>query len=303
VSLLHLDEEAARLAEKDAKSFDAVLNRLIGARVAQDADAYRSAMADAAELFERVFSMADLLGRRRIQMLADRAEHDAPVRARMAVAALAGETPLVPRVEFKEAVADILSRRPEISTGWKATLDVYERRGIAVSREMDVAVVKRLGELVAQAIDGRLPSPRVAVQELRDWSAAQADLIYTMNVKTAYSAGAWQRLEDPAVARVLLGMKFVSALMVTTRPNHRAAHGLVAPTDDLLWNVFGGHLGWNCHCTRREVSVYEAKRMGWLDAQGKLRTILPPSFSKAGPDPGFTVSTRPDRAVQGGGLG
>jgi uncharacterized protein with gpF-like domain len=141
-----------------------------------------------------------------------------------------------------------------------------------------------------------MPSPREAVKELSDWTTAQAELVYANNVKTAYAAGAWTRISHPDVARVLPGMKFVSACLATTRPNHRAAHGLVAPTDSPLWDTFGGLLGHGCRCSRREVSYSEAKRNGWLDENGKLMTIKPPGFEKAGPDPGFGV-IRPDKSL------
>ncbi len=304
MKLLAPDDEIADLAAKSATAFVEAANDLIRARVLQDGAAYRRAIESAAALFGRVLAMGDLLGRRRMQLLAERAEAHVKVRAALVAEVLAqlrADTPIVERVEFKEATQDVLSRHPELAPGWKAVADVYaERHGFACARAMDVAVTERVRDVIADTVAGRgPPNPRKVIQELGDWTAAYADTVYETNIRTAYTAGMWSRMEDAAVARVLPGARFVSAQLPTSRPNHVAAHGLTAPTNSLLWEHFSPPLGYRCQCALREVSIFEARREGLLDAQGHLRTIYPSNFANAHPDPGFG-RTRPDRAAAAG---
>lgn len=274
MNLLHPDDEIAAIAERSAGELREVIEDLIAARARQAGRAYAHAMERAAALFGRMLALADLLGRRRMQLLADRAEERAARRAELAAVALAhlrAAAPLVPEVQFKEAVADVLSRQPELADGWKAVADVYaERHGFACARAMDVAVTERVQRVVADVVRGEGgPDPRKVIRELGDWTQAYADTVYETSVRTAYTAGMWARMAEPSVARVLPGARFVSALLPTSRPNHTACHGLTAPTDSLLWNVFSPPLGYRCKCALREISIFEAKREGLLDAQGR----------------------------------
>lgn len=151
----------------------------------------------------------------------------------------------LPRVEFDQAIRDVQARGAEVAPGWQATADVYTRHGFACAKSMDLAVTKRVQEVIAQTVRGGGPvNPRKVIAGLGDWTQAYADTVYETNVLTAYTAGMWSRLEDEDVARVLLGARFVSALLVTSRPTHVAAHGLVAPTSSTLWNVFSPPMGY-----------------------------------------------------------
>lgn len=305
MKLVSPDDEIADLANRNADAFRAAVNDLIRARVAQDGAAYQRAMEAAADLFARVLALGDLLGRRRMQLLADRAEAQAPDRASLAARAVAQlrAHPIVEPIEFKEAVADVLARHPELAEGWQGVADVYaERHGFACARSMDVAVTQRVQQVIADVVAGRgPPSPRRVIEELGDWTSSYADTVYETNIRTAYTAGMWGRMADPAVARVLPGVRFVSARLVTSRPNHTACHGLTAPSDSTLWDTFSPPLGYRCKCALREVSIFEARREGLIDAQGRFRTVYPSGFSAARPDPGFGRS-RPDRAVASGSL-
>lgn len=300
MKLVAPDDEIRAIAAASAAEFIDAANLLIRARVLMDGPAYQQAMATVAALFGRVLAMGDLLGRRRLQLLADRAEADAARRAAL-VAQLRAASPILEAVEFKEATQDVLSRHPELAQGWKGVADVYaERHGFACAKAMDVAVTKRVQEVIADVVAGKgVVEPRRVIRELGDWTAAYADTVYETNIRSAYTAGMWSRMEDPAVARVLPGARFVSARLPTSRANHVAAHGLTAPTSSLLWDTFSPPLGYRCHCALREISIFEARREGLLDAQGNLRTVYPPNFVAAWPDPGFG-RTRPDRAAASG---
>lgn len=302
--LITAADEVEALQARSAEPFVRLVRALIRARVAQDGDAYARAMRELAGLLGRVGAFANLLGRRRMQLLADQAargmrEGERALHVAGAVAMLKAWGPALPVVDFKEAIAEILNRKPELAKGYKAVQDVYaERHGFAMAKSTDMAVTTRVQALISEHIKGGkvLPSPRQALDALGDWTRAYSDTVYETNVKTAYTAGMWQRLETPEVARVLPGARFVSALMVTSRPNHTAAHGFMASTDAPEWNYLSPPLGYRCHCTVREISIFEARERGILDPNGRLVTVRPAGFEKAAPDEGFGRA-RPDHML------
>lgn len=304
--LLTPGEEVEAISNRSTSWLLSAIDDLIAARVRKDGEAYRRAYETTAEGFTRVSEAADMSGRRRMSLLAERAAGGLSDAERAASAAeepggIAPGEPIAP-VSFREVVADIVSRRPELAEGYRAVQEVYRRHGFACARSTDLAVTERVQSVLANVVlDGGIASPRKVIEALGDWKRSYADTVYETNVKTAYTAGMWKRIEEPEVARVLPGMRFVSSLLPTTRPNHAAAHGLTAPSSSHLWEVFSPPLGYRCCCSVREISVIEARREGLVDADGRLRTIVPPTFSAARPDPGFGRG-RPDRAIRQGAL-
>lgn len=312
--ILSPDDEVGDLAAKSSAAIVDAANALIRARVTADGTAYRQAMDEAASVLAEVLMLADLMGRRRMLLLAEQAEGIAkdsrPETARLAALAdgpvgrmVEWARGILPTVKFREAVHDVLDRHPELAIGWEKVAAVYrERHGFACAKAMDVRVTERVQEVIAQTVEnGGVVNPRKVIRELGDWSQSYADTVYETNVRTAYTAGQFAQMERPAVARVLLGFRFVSALLATTRPNHKDCHGLTAPTNSGLWDRYSPPLGFRCQCALREISIFEAQDKRLLDASGNLITVLPPQFSKAGPDPGFS-GMRPDRALASGSL-
>jgi len=301
--LLSPAEEMTELAARSVRGLLALLDELIHARVTRSGSAWHEAMQRAAAYFSRLTESANVTGRRRMELLAQRAAGDVAAEVReletSEVVAALPRPPVaaVPYVEFREAVRDVIERTPEVAPGWEATAEVYTRHGFACARSTDVAVTERVREVIERTVrDGSVVNPRKVIAELGDWKRSYADTVYETNVRTAYTAGMFSRMADPAVARVLLGMRFVSAQLVTSRPNHVAAHGLTAPTDSHLWETFSPPMGYRCQCAIREISIFEAKRAGLIDEAGRLKTVLPPNFAAAHPDPGFGRG-RPDRVV------
>ena len=83
--------------------------------------------------------------------------------------------------------------------------------------------------------------------------------IYETNMRTAYSAGQWERIE-----RTRRAMPY---LLYTLGPSreHRAEHlqwaDLCLPVDDPFWQTHIGPNGWGCKCGVRQVSKYEYEQM------------------------------------------
>ncbi len=83
--------------------------------------------------------------------------------------------------------------------------------------------------------------------------------IYETNMRTARSAGQWERIE-----RTRRAMPY---LLYTLGPSreHRAEHlqwaDLCLPVDDPFWQTHIGPNGWGCECGVRQVSKYEYEQM------------------------------------------
>ncbi|XWJ90966.1 phage minor head protein [Phytobacter ursingii] len=83
--------------------------------------------------------------------------------------------------------------------------------------------------------------------------------IYETNMRTARSAGQWERIE-----RTHRAMPY---LLYTLGPSreHRAEHlqwaDLCLPVDDPFWQTHIGPNGWGCKCGVRQVSKYEYEQM------------------------------------------
>jgi uncharacterized protein YbjT (DUF2867 family) len=105
-------DESETLAEQSSAAFVRLTERLIRARVLQDGKLWREALDETAEHFRDVMALADVLGRRRIQMLAERAE-------RRDRAELAAWNIPASALIFAEAVAHILFRRPGLAKSAK----------------------------------------------------------------------------------------------------------------------------------------------------------------------------------------
>lgn len=302
-------DELDTILARNAGVLEADINRTASALMRQDMDALREAQNEAAGTIGRILAYSDLLGRRRMQLLAENAHRERAERHEFASkSALLGALPVggvLPKVKFDEAVEDIASRMPVVAKGWEAVQKVYaERHAFACARAMSLSVARRVQEIMTEATEGgRDPSYDyvMRIMEETGWARGYANCVYETNSSTAYSAGVWARAASPDVRAVIPGFLYVSAHLPTSRPNHEAIAGLIAPTDSPLWDRYSPPAGYSCRCSLLEVTVFEAERQG-LIRDGKMLTVLPPGFGiNARPDPGFG-NGRPDRRALYGSL-
>lgn len=66
-------------------------------------------------------------------------------------------------------------------------------------------------------------------------STRRLQIIYDTNLRTAYAAGQWERIERVKAARPWL--RYVAVLDARTRPLHRAWHGTILPVDHPWWRT------------------------------------------------------------------
>lgn len=86
-------------------------------------------------------------------------------------------------------------------------------------------------------------------------------IIYQTNLRTALSAGRWERAQRVKALRPYL--RYAAVLDTRTRPQHRDWHGTVLPVDHPWWKTHYPPNGWNCRCIVMQLSERDLARNGW----------------------------------------
>ena len=101
--------------------------------------------------------------------------------------------------------------------------------------------------------------------------------------------------KDPVIAEIVGAMEYNAMSDPETRPNHWAAHGMIASVNDPIWVKLKPPLGYNCRCQTNLVDKFTLDRMGlikptgevtrgWRTGPDKATTTAPARFSNARPD-------------------
>lgn len=94
--------------------------------------------------------------------------------------------------------------------------------------------------------------------------------IYRTNMRTARSAGQWDRIER--TKRVMPYLLYQLGPAKEHRPIHMGWNGVCLPVDDAWWQTHFTPNGWGCHCYIRQVSRVEYDK---LNAAKTISTTAP----------------------------
>lgn len=128
-------------------------------------------------------------------------------------------------------------------------------------------------------------------------SSRRLRTIFDTNMRTAYAAGTWQRIQRVKKARPYL--RYVAILDDRTRTQHRIWNDTIKPVDDPFWSKFYPPNGWGCRCTVQQLSQRDLDRLGlsvtktdpatpdrtWIDKRNGVVHKVP-----QGIDPGFATN-------------
>lgn len=148
-------------------------------------------------------------------------------------------------------------------------------------------------------------------------SGRRLKTIFDTNMRTAYAAGKWEKIQRVKARRPYL--RYIAIMDGRTRPQHRTWHGTVLPVEDDFWTSHYPPNGWRCRCTIQQLSERDLDRLGykvstdpsiqtrkWANKRTGEITNVP-----VGIDPGFDynvgqardrVFTPPPSGRPGGGL-
>lgn len=106
-------------------------------------------------------------------------------------------------------------------------------------------------------------------------------VIFETNMNTAYSAGAWSQMTDPAVLEDRPFWQYRIGFAIHHRPAHEAMNFYVAPAADPVWSTIYPPNGYGCHCWIKPLTAAEAAGFPQLTDSMKA------SFK---PDPGWNYN-------------
>jgi SPP1 gp7 family putative phage head morphogenesis protein len=220
---------------------------------------------------------------------------------------------IMPRVELTEAIEDMLSRVPV--TLRRAAERTAERiaqlyssgRAVAFARSAEAVVTHEAREFIARAMREGIPEGdagrklSMAVEAIRTrsgpWTENYSRMVFRTNVNTAVTAGRFRQVQDPDVREVIPAFRFDAVGDSDTRPNHKAADGVILRVDNAKWNSLAPPLGYNCRCQVSLVSLPDLEAMRRVDRFGNVRETHVPY--NAAPDVGFRHGGRPDLFLVG----
>jgi SPP1 gp7 family putative phage head morphogenesis protein len=81
----------------------------------------------------------------------------------------------------------------------------------------------------------------------------QLEAIFRTQTQTAYSAGRWQSLQDPALGDLIWGFEYTAILDARVTELCRSMNGVIRPKDDPIWDRLTPPNHWNCRSTLLEV--------------------------------------------------
>lgn len=89
--------------------------------------------------------------------------------------------------------------------------------------------------------------------------------IFDTNMRTAYQAGKWQRIQRTKVAFPYL--QYSAILDGRERPQHHAWSGTLLPVDHPWWDTHYPPCAWNCRCTVIPRSLFNMERNGLSETE------------------------------------
>lgn len=281
MAIVDAQTELERFLVRKSHAFADAVTGLARARVGLGS--YDKAVSELAGLLRHTLTLSNLYGRRRMLL-----ESDAVRRS----ARFATVIPdVIPDVTFDEAVNDLVSREPRLAASVEELSRLYSTEHVfGAVRSIDLTMTKRIQDALATFMREGVSQPEATqvMREITDWTRSYSELVYRNNLSTAYTQGRFEQAKDPDVSEIVPAMMYESLDDSDVRPNHRAASGMIAATDDPIWRTFQPPIGHNCRCSANFVSRWELERRGLIQENQVIR-YLPPGFDKAHPDEGFKV--------------
>lgn len=193
----------------------------------------------------------------------------------------------LPQIAPAEAIAFFRRKGFAIAFSWK---DVWQEENVAaftVAKAMSVSLLEDIRAAVDKALANgetleqfakdlrprlaaqgwwgrkRMVDPQTGEEKIVQLgSPARLRTIYQTNLRTAYMAGRWQRIERSAAMFPFI--RYVSVMDGRERPQHHAWHGTILPVGHPWWDTHFPPCGWGCRCDGQPVNQRLIDRRGWV---------------------------------------
>lgn len=156
----------------------------------------------------------------------------------------------------------------EVLEDIRAALDVALAEGRTLDQFRDelTPVLQARGWWGRQEMEDPLTGEVRAVQL---GSPRRLRTIFDTNMRSAYQAGRWERIQRVKTAMPYL--RYVATMDGRTRPEHRAWHGTVLPVDDPWWDTHYPPCGFRCRCTVTQMNARTLARRGFTVTEAPVR--------------------------------
>ena len=268
---------------RSASSYDALVSNLISSRL-------EGAAAIEENIAAAIFNV-HLLGRS--QVLADVRQNarqpTSRARARdLSFSAIVLEPDFEP-LPFDEAITFFRNKTNLTPQQFQALTQAARTKAFTVADGANRVVRDSIREM----LDGAL-ADGLTLREFQDNAADVLDAtgvsprtpwywetVYRTNGASSYQVGRWKQMSDPDVVAERPFLRYVSARLPNSRPDHIDKHGLVYPVTDAFWQTWYPPNGFNCFCTVMSVSESALRRSGWSVSTRRITEE---------PDAGFRVN-------------
>jgi len=160
-----------------------------------------------------------------------------------------------------------MQRRLELDEAALAEMENQaDRHVVRVLAEASKAAEQSLMETMAD-ITAKNLHVRDGVKALREtWqnlglaekNKFQLEAIYRTQTQLAYAAGQNDYEQQPEIAEILWGYKYITVGDDRVRPAHRLMDGTTLPKDDPWWQENRAPNGWGCRC--QVLQLYDARK-------------------------------------------
>lgn len=190
-----------------------------------------------------------------------------------------------PVVLPEEAIRYFRAKGLQLGFDWRDVWQDEHVRGFTVAKVMSVdllqdiraAVDKALAEgqtlaqfrkalrptLMAKGWWGKalMVDPATGEEKLVQLGSPRREkIIFDVNMRTAYQAGRWERIQRSKA--LLPYLRYMSVMDGRERPEHHAWHNTILPIDHSWWDTHYPPCGWGCRCTAVAVNQRMIDRLG-----------------------------------------
>jgi hypothetical protein len=173
---------------------------------------------------------------------------------------------------FEEAIAFFRQKERIPTAHWTDVWRTAHSRGFMVAGAAKDALLEDFQRAIQRALDEgtTLEDFRKefdTIVERHGWSyngtpGWRSRIIYETNLSSAYSAGRYAQMEDPAVKAVFRYRTYNHGDSVHPRPMHLSWDGITLRADDPWWDTHFTPNGWRCSCYITATSRRGLARMG-----------------------------------------
>jgi hypothetical protein len=142
--------------------------------------------------------------------------------------------------------------RDDMLTDFRAAMD-------RAMRDLDFDAFRASFDAIVERTGWQFNASGTTPEQRRQW---RARIIFDTNIRTAYMAGRYRQMSDPAVARLMPFWRYNHNDSANPRQQHVAWDGLILRHDDPWWQVHYPPNGFGCNCDVSPLSRGALKRLG-----------------------------------------